>query len=448
MPRPGFATQQELLRWAGSIPARSELPRLIRRLVLETGRDLRAVDFPAAEGTAAGGWDGIAVAAEADAPFVPSGQSLWELSAGQSTSAKATADYDKRTTTPDGRPTSDATYIAVSLRRWKDRRNWAAECAKDVRWKHVRAYGIDDVETWLESAPITHAWISEQLGLKPHGLQTADAWWEPWSTATDPPLTIEIVLAGRESAAKSLREAMAGGPQITTMRADSLDEVLAVVGAFAMEEDAAGRSEVRARIAFVDDVATWRSLAGHDRPLVLVARTPEVIAEAHSASNHHVIVPLTGAQGADIAVPPIDANAAAEALKSSGMDDARQADEVARLGRRSLLALRRRLARKPELHTPAWAHQPDRVIRGILLAGSWNDDAQGDQRILSGLTGCPYDELRERLTQLAAQEDPLVTRVGQTWTVVSPYDAWRQLRNHLRPRRSTTSAADLRRSAP
>ncbi len=157
-----FCDQQELLRWAGSIPARSELPRLIRRLVVETGRDIQVVDFPAAEGTAAGGWDGVAVAG-GDAPFVPAGQSLWELSAGQSTTAKANRDYEKRTTTPDGRPTSEATYIAVSLRRWKDRRLWATERTKDNRWNRVRAYGIDDVETWLESAPITHAWFSSNL---------------------------------------------------------------------------------------------------------------------------------------------------------------------------------------------------------------------------------------------------------------------------------------------
>ena len=159
---------------------------------METGGRVRAIDFPADEGTAVGGWDGIAIT-ETDKPFVPGGQSLWELSAGKSTSAKATTDYEKRTATPDGRPTEESTYVAVSLRRWADRRDWATGRAKDNRWKAVRAYGIDDVETWLESAPVTHAWISEQLGLKPHGLQTADGWWGSWSTATYPQITTKVV---------------------------------------------------------------------------------------------------------------------------------------------------------------------------------------------------------------------------------------------------------------
>ena len=433
MTRPGFATQLELLRWAGSIPARGGLPRLIRRLVLETGRDVKSVDFPADEGTAAGGWDGVAVVA-GDAPFVPDGQTLWELSAGQSTNAKATADYEKRKATPDGRPTSDATYIAVSLRRWRDRRKWATEREKDKRWNAVRAYGIDDLETWLESAPITHAWISERLGLKPHGLQTAEAWWTSWSKATEPALPGDVILAGRDNVAQRLRETLAGPPQIISLGGDSVDDVLAFVAAVALRDEAEGAGDVSARTAFVDDVGTWRSLAEHDRPLVLVTKSPAVMEEARSAPGHHVIVPLSGDSDADIELPPIDAGTAKDGLVAAGLEDERRADEAARLGRRSLMALRRHLAKKPELHTPPWAKDAvDRVTREILLAGSWNDASLGDQEVLSDLTALPYDDLREKLSAEAGADDPLVIRVGNTWTVVSSYDAWVQLRRKLRP---------------
>lgn len=433
MTQPGFITQQDLLQWADRLGARSELPRLIRRLVLETGRDVQSIDFPAAEGTAAGSWDGISVAAT-DSPFVPGGQALWELSVESSANKKAESDYVKRTSTPDGSPTSDSTYVAVSLRRWRDRRKFATAKTNERRWKRVKAYGVDDIEAWLESAPVTHAWVSEQLGLKPYGMQTADTWWEAWSSATNPALTTEIVLAGRQSVADAMRQAFDGRAGITTLRGDSLDEVLATVAAVALEGDAAGHGQLLARVAFVDDVGTWRALAGHDRPLVLVARTPDVAAEARAAPNHHVVVPLTGARDADIELPPIDTTEATAALKEAGLDDDRRADDAARLGRRSLLTLRRHLATKPELHTPAWATPlVDRVVRGALVASTWHDDAEGDQQVLTDLTGLAYDDLRERLTELAAQEDPLVTRVGQSWTVVSPFDAWRQLRAHVRP---------------
>lgn len=297
-------------------------------------------------------------------------------------------------------------------------------------------YGLtafDDLETWLESAPVTHAWISEQLGLSPYGLQTADAWWSGWSNATNPALTPGIVLAGRSPSANALRQLVTGPAQIITLRAGSLDEALSCVAALALEDDAAGSGELLARMAFVDDVGTWRALADRPQPLVLVARTAEVAAEAASSPKHHVIVPLTGEGEAGVELPPIDAGEAAEALKVAGVDDQR-ADDAGRLARRSLLALRRHLARKPELHTPAWATAPvGRHVRGILLAGAWRDDAPSDQAVLAELTGAAYDDLREELTNLAAYEDPLILRVGQTWTVVSPFDAWRQLRTWLRP---------------
>lgn len=141
MPRPGFVTQQELANWADTFAAPRVLPRLIRRLVLETGVGICTVDFPAAEGTAVGGWDGVAQA-KGDAPFVPAGLTLWEISSEKSVGVKAEHDYAKRTDTPDGSPTTAATYCAVALRRWRDRRKWAGEKKKDKRWNDVRTHGL------------------------------------------------------------------------------------------------------------------------------------------------------------------------------------------------------------------------------------------------------------------------------------------------------------------
>lgn len=432
MARPGLADQQELLRWADTVGARSELPRLIRRLVLETGAGVTALDFPAAEGTAMGGWDGVAYASEA-APFVPVGLSLWELTVESSVNKKADADYVKRLTTPDGSLTTDATYCAVAARRWRDRRKWAETKKAGGRWRDVRAHGIDDLETWLDSAPVTHAWISEQLGLKPYGMRTADAWWASWSEATIPGLTMDVVLAGRSSEVDDLRQRLTGRPQVVTLRAGSRDEALAAVAALGLRDDADDRGALLARTVFVDDVSTWRALADHKRPLVLVARTPEVIEEAESAPRHHVLVPLTGTARADVVLPEIDIAHAALALTAGGLSE-QKADEASRLGRRSLLTLRRHLARKPELHQPPWAVVPvDRVVRGIVLAGAWNDDARGDQVQLAELAGKPYDDLREDLSRLAAAEDPLITRVDRSWAVASPFDAWQQLQTQLRP---------------
>jgi hypothetical protein len=397
---------------------------------METGRGVVQLGFPAGEGVGTGGWDGTVRATE-ETPFVPSGLSLWELSTEKSAGKKANADYAKRASTPDGSPTEDCTYIAGSLRRWQQRAAWASDRAKEGRWRGVRAYDVDDIETWLEAAPVTHAWISSFLGLNPYGLIPAEAWWHSWSTATTPALPASLVLAGRESSEKALGDVLAGRPQTTTVKAGSVQETIGFILAVAKRAAESDGGRLLSRTALVDDRATWRALQSQANPLVLIP-LKEVGEEATSASNHHVLVPVTAGSGADIELPPVDAGAATDVLKEAGIEDDRRADAGGRLARRSIVALRRNLANKRELDQPGWATLPvGRIIRGALLASAWNEGTDGDQQVLASLTGDESEALYDDLVQLVSSEDPMLAKVGRTWALVSAFDAWLQLRGTL-----------------
>ncbi len=128
------------------------------------------------------------------------GLSLWELSTRRDVNAKADDDYSERTDTPDGTPTTQATYVAVSTHVWKDRDAWARGKRGDERWRDVKALGVDDLDTWLRYAPVTHARLSEKLGLQPHGIATTKAWWESFAHATLPVLPVNAVPADRVQA--------------------------------------------------------------------------------------------------------------------------------------------------------------------------------------------------------------------------------------------------------
>src|SRR4051812_13000495 len=112
--RPGFADRSKIATWADSITSQSELPRLVRRLILETVPGVVELGMPAGEGVAAGSWDGSVKSTAANA-WVPDGLSLWELSVNKSPGVKADEDYAKRLDTPDGSPTTDATYVELIL---------------------------------------------------------------------------------------------------------------------------------------------------------------------------------------------------------------------------------------------------------------------------------------------------------------------------------------------
>lgn len=432
MERPGFVDQQELLRWAGSVAARSEFPRLLRRLILETAREVVLIGVPAGEGTSAGGWDGTVRATEATA-FVPAGLSVWEVSVEKSVGTKADRDYAKRTTTPDGSPTQASTYVAAALRRWVARSEWARERTIDGRWAEVRAYGVDDIETWLETAPVTWAWISERLGLHPTGLRSAESWWDSWSTRTTPVTPSALVLAGRSTEADSLTSRLATAGQVITIGGASRDEILAFIAAVGIDQAADGSGQLLARMAFVDDIHAWRRLVDHPDPLVLVPLAEGLADDVPSRCVHHIVVPTVGSAMPDLELSPIDATEAAAALKATGELDDDRASELGRLARRSLTGLRRRLARKPDLHQPTWAAAPvSRTVRGLLLAGGWADDNAGDQVVVANLTGEDYEVLREHLSGLESTEDPFLSLDGGIWSVVSLHDAWLLLRGHLR----------------
>ena len=426
----GLIDRRGLLDWADSIGARSELPRLIRRLVWGTGEGVVALGFPAGEGVAQPGWDGT-VRASQGTPFVPAGLSLWELSVEESASRKAESDYAKRTTTPDGSPTGECTYVAVGLRAWAQRSDWASEKTGEGRWKEVRALGVDDVEAWSEVTPVTHAWLSEACGLNPYGLVTAQKWWDRWSSATAPRFPPEVVVAGRDEAASEIRERLARSGELLTVRGSSLDEVAAFVASLAVAEESTNGG-LLARTAFVDDVGAWRRLREHRSPLVLVALTEAVAEEFASGSAHVLVVPVPGGSGADIELPPVDSLEAAQVLKDEGLPE-KEADAAGRLSRLSLLAARRHLANKPELHEPDWGKPPvSRAVRRFMLLGRWNENSDPDRTIEERATAAGYDDLREEVAALGVGGDPFLARLGGTIGVVSHVDAFLVLRSSLR----------------
>jgi hypothetical protein len=225
--------------------------------------------------------------------------------------------FDKGTATPDGTPTSDAAYVALSTRTWQGREGWARGKAHDGRWRQVRAYGVDDLESWLEDAPVTWAWISELLGLQPHGLVTAQSWWEGWSRETEPALPAKAILAGRDAVADALRQALARPGQTITIAGSSRDDVLAFVSALAATEEDGGA--LLARAAFIDQVEAWRRWRDLKRPLMLAPLNDEVKVAMSSGTAHHLIVPVVGGL-ADFELPAIDAQAAAAALEEVGLE--------------------------------------------------------------------------------------------------------------------------------
>lgn len=430
---PTIVTGSDLKDWASRRDAQSQLPRLVRRLILATAENVTRLDFAADEGVHLGGWDGIAEC-PGGGTFVPAGLSVWELGATGDSKGKADSDYKKRRSNPGEVSPSDATFVFVTPRRWGGKTAWAKKKRTEGYWKDVRAYDADDLGQWLDLAPAVQAWVSaDLLGRPSRGVRDPERAWRDWSDATEPPTSPALVIAGRADAEAPITKWLTSPSGTLVVRGESSEEALAFTLAALQRLPEGDREGILSRCSVVDTQDAWEWLAGTEPPLVLVSafEPNDRLARAVRA-GHHVIVPTGAASGDDgVILPRPRKDAAEKALREMGLPRER-AREAAAIARRSPLALRRRLSISGAQRTPSWSSPPSaRVVLAAVLAGSWNDSAGGDRELLATLSGLPYEEFAAQLVQWASQADPPVRRIGDAWLVAAKEDAWGLLARYL-----------------
>lgn len=81
---------------------------------------------------------------------------------------------------------------------------------------------------------------------------------------------------------------------------------------------------------------------------------------------------------------------------------------------------------------PAWARPENAhfLVPG-LLAGKWNEAREGDQSAIAELAGTEYAAADRLLVQLRSQPDSPVRRIGETWVLAAPLDAWSLLSRYI-----------------
>jgi hypothetical protein len=272
--------------------------------------------------------------------------------------------------------------------------------------------------------------LTQHLHISPKKVRTLDRFWEIWSKDTDPPLSPDLVIGGREKDRERAIEWLRGSPELLTLQGESQKEVSAFLAAVVQGLEPEERTKVLARAVVVDCATSWQQLIDSPDPLIIVVELgePEGIRTA-VRNGHHVFVP-SDRVGSDLKnlLPRIVHSAAEEALQSMGFNR-NQAHRYATLARRSLSALRRELK---AIQHPTWAKPSEaRVLLAPLLISAWSDSCQGDREILERLSGLTYADIQAHLVCLANEPDAPVRRIGDVWTIASPEDAWRLIARYL-----------------
>ncbi|MGO9599048.1 MAG: hypothetical protein ACLP7Q_13745, partial [Isosphaeraceae bacterium] len=81
---------------------------------------------------------------------------------------------------------------------------------------------------------------------------------------------------------------------------------------------------------------------------------------------------------------------------------------------------------------PTWAQNPPRALLAAMLAGGWDEDSDADKAMVSELADMPYEGVVAALAaDYVGDFDRPLRKIGSTWRVASPKDAWVPLAAHL-----------------
>jgi hypothetical protein len=419
--------------WALRRDCQEHLPLLVRKLIRVTSNSIKSISFPSGENVLIGGWDGILEVYE-ETDYLPIGLSVWEFGTNSDIKGKADDDYNKRTANPLKVDPKNTTYIFVTPRLWTKKQEWIDEKKAEGVWKDVRVYDAENLEEWIDLAPTVGAWLAvKHLGIMPsESIQPADDFWEEWSTGNRINFVPDVVLAGRNEQSNALLVKSAN-PEIVAIQGNSREEALAFTVATFLN-DPQRAEDFFSRSIIVDSLEAFRELAIIDKPLFLICRfEDDSVLNRAKAKGHTVIVPIgferTDAWTEKMILPPLQRDAFVAAMVKSGMTEP-EAEEISKKSARNLIVVRRQLDFKRL--NPIWS-LPENVktVLPAILAGRWNEDLEGDRKMIATLAGEDYESYIKRLQPWCYSADAPVVKIGNTWRLTSPMDAWTHAGRYL-----------------
>ncbi len=430
-----WVTATDLSHWADIRQAQEILPLLVRRLILASAHEIGHISMPGGDSIFRPGWDGR-LSSKSDNWPVPEGASVWEFGTSNKITNKATADLQKRTGDTLGVLSVETTFVFITARRWQQKEKWSTEQTATGSWRSVLVLDADDLETWLDQTPAVAAWFARLIGKHPGGVEALDSFWQRAISDTEPRLTPEIILAGRERLCAAFENWVEGHDPILRIKADTREEALLLLAAWACQERGPAEDFLFANAIIVHTEEAWRQASDGLRPLILMPlmnRSPLGLGDA-TDRGHWIVVPsgweAPEPQGIVVA-PWLDGQLLQAALIRAGLDEL-VANRIAGNCGRSLQVLMRQLSKAPERHTPAWAtYEEAHALVPVLFAGRWQCNREGDREIIAKLASSSYEEAERKLSRWLNVSDPPVRRYGDTYVLTSPLDAWHQLGRHV-----------------
>lgn len=440
-------TENQLEEWAlgNTREAQGVFVELVWRLVAASSPNPKERRFPLGDSIGQHGPDGFLDVDLGFDPFVPDGQSFWEIGTGLKAGDKATSDFNGLVATVPKNLRIESTFVFVTPRSgrrdweytWKEdaQGTWLEERRARNEWRDVRVIDGTKLIDWIQQFPPVELWLAQRtLGIPVHHLETPEQRWGLMrSIGEPPPLTPKLFLSGREEASAKLKEVVAGTSVQLKLNTHYPDHVVDFVSAYLADLDAETRTDIAGRWLVVSSAEAWNTMASQREKLILIADSSldlsgdagtKLIQKARR-SGHAVVFGGPAGGIPDPASAPLrtpQTHQVREALEQAGYNDERARTLAQRSGGNlgSLLRCLQNLSLLPE-----WAEgtiASELAIAAIL--GSWTEGSAADCAIAQGISGNAYGEWIGKMREVALRPGTPLTQKDGNWKFSARYEGW------------------------
>lgn len=391
------------------------------------------------------GFDGYLEARDAFKPFIPVGNSYWELGTDEDAQDKAEKEYVKRTPQVPADQRREAAFIFVTPVNWSfsikenGLKKWLDEKKQLGEWHDVRVIDAQLILDWLEFLPAIKKWFYSEIGYSIQGISTvSERWGQLAKVGAPPPLPTQIFLAGKEKACEQLLALL--NSTNNRLKISSRYTLIAgdFVAAYCIQQKLA--VEIASRILFLktpealDNILSQQLASRHI--LVLDFEVPNF--ESHEArlitdanEKGHGLV-FSGSRGAHqpsaLRFPAAGLNQVEDILKGAGYlpERARALATRSEGDIMTLLNILRDLSVFPE-----WSRKDTAIeMAWASLIGRWGE-ADFDRELIEGILGKPYGEWVGKIRHLSDVYGAPLVNIGDNWRVSPRYEAWLQAAKYL-----------------
>jgi len=435
-------TEELLDSRADFAESRGLIPQLIFRLIAASIKNPKELRLPYGGSVGQPGWDGKVVSPQPFEPYVPIGQSFWEIGTGADSQDKATREFKKRTeqTTEDERRESTFVFITPrsALRGWTDdhQKKWIGDRKKTTNWKDIRVIDGTKLIQWLYLFPSIELWLAGEFDIPNKGISFPLLHWEELKNYGPPPsLTPDIFLIGRQKVVDELLKIFNGEKSELLLKTQYPKEGVDFVTAALASLEPAKQAAYAGRCMIIDDPETWKAMCTLQNTHVFVATPSLDIISTGSAlrvqarnKGHGVIfagIPLSGVHGNSISLTEPKPYELEKVLISCGYSAERARSVSNKCGGRIMVFKRLLL----DISTsPYWATSDEASELAIAsLIGQWDANLEGDREAVEGILGKEYGEWTGKIRPMTLRPDPPLIQRNEKWRFISRFEGWQTL---------------------